>query len=92
MYGRVIQSSAPIRYEIVDGMNVRDSRVHNYPSRWNGARRTATMPSRSLVPAERTLYRRFIPRDRADACLVSTDRVHRRPPKDQRERSPGAQV
>jgi integrase len=27
MCGRVIQSSAPIRYAIVDGMNVRDSRV-----------------------------------------------------------------
>ena len=31
MCGRVIQSSAPITYAIVDGMNVRDSRVHNYP-------------------------------------------------------------
>jgi hypothetical protein len=38
MWGRVIQSSAPIPYGIVeDGMNVRDSRVHNYPPRWNGA-------------------------------------------------------
>jgi hypothetical protein len=35
--GRVIQTSAPIRYAIADGMNVRDSRVHNYPPRWNGA-------------------------------------------------------
>jgi hypothetical protein len=33
MCGRVIQSSAPIRYAIVDGMNVRDSRVANYPPR-----------------------------------------------------------
>ena len=33
MCGRVIQSSAPIRYAIVDGMDVRDSRVHNYPPR-----------------------------------------------------------
>ena len=37
MCGRVIQSSGPLRYAIVDGMNVRDSRVHNYPSRWNAA-------------------------------------------------------
>jgi hypothetical protein len=37
MRGRVIQSSAPIRYAIVDGMNVRDGRVANYPPRWNGA-------------------------------------------------------
>jgi hypothetical protein len=37
MCGRVIQSSAPIRYAIVDGLDVRDSRVHNYPPRWNAA-------------------------------------------------------
>jgi putative SOS response-associated peptidase YedK len=43
MCGRVIQSSAPIRYGIVDGMNVHDSRVHNYPPRWNGA------PSQDLL-------------------------------------------
>jgi hypothetical protein len=41
--GEVIKSSAPIRYGIVDGMNVRDSRVHNYPPRWNGA------PSQDLL-------------------------------------------
>jgi hypothetical protein len=35
MCGRVLQSSGPLRYAIVDGMNVRDSRVHNYPPRWN---------------------------------------------------------
>jgi len=39
MCGRVIQSSGPLRYAIVDGMNVRDSRMHNYPPRWNGAPR-----------------------------------------------------
>jgi putative SOS response-associated peptidase YedK len=33
MCGRVIQSSGPLRYAIVDGMNVRDSRSHNYPPR-----------------------------------------------------------
>jgi hypothetical protein len=37
----VIQSSA--RYGIVDEMNVRDSHVHNYPPRWNGA------PSQNLL-------------------------------------------
>jgi hypothetical protein len=37
MCGRVMQSSGPLRYAIVDGMNVRDSRVHNYPPRWNAA-------------------------------------------------------
>ena len=47
MCRRVIQSSAPIRYAIVDGMNVRDSRVHNYPPRWNGA------PSQDLLVIRR---------------------------------------
>jgi putative SOS response-associated peptidase YedK len=37
MCGRVIQSGGPVRYAIVDGMNVRDSRGHNYPPRWNAA-------------------------------------------------------
>ena len=37
MCGRVIQSSAPIRLGIVEGLDVRASRFHNYPPRWNGA-------------------------------------------------------
>jgi hypothetical protein len=47
MCGRVIQSSPPIRYGIVDGMNVRDNRVHNYRPRWNGA------PSQDLLVIRR---------------------------------------
>ena len=47
MCGRVIQSSGPLRYAIFDGMNVRDSRVHNYPPRWNGA------PSQDLLVIRR---------------------------------------
>jgi len=47
MRGRVIQSSAPIRLAIVDGLDVRDSRVHNYPPRWNGA------PSQELLVIRR---------------------------------------
>src|SRR5262245_49435360 len=47
MCGRVIQSSGPLRYAIVDGMNVRDSRVHNYPARWNAA------PSQELLVIRR---------------------------------------
>jgi hypothetical protein len=31
MCGRIIQSGGALRYAIVDGMNVRDSRVHYYP-------------------------------------------------------------
>jgi putative SOS response-associated peptidase YedK len=37
MCGRVIQSSGPLRYAIVDGLDMRDSRLSNYPRRWNGA-------------------------------------------------------
>jgi putative SOS response-associated peptidase YedK len=47
MCGRVIQSSAPIRLAIVEGMDVRDSRLHNYPPRWNGA------PSQELLAIRR---------------------------------------
>ena len=47
MCGRVIQSSEPLHYAIVDGLNVRDSRVHNYPPRWNGA------PSQELLVIRR---------------------------------------
>jgi putative SOS response-associated peptidase YedK len=47
MCGRVIQSSAPIRLAIVEGMDVRDSRVHNHPPRWNGA------PSQELLVIRR---------------------------------------
>jgi putative SOS response-associated peptidase YedK len=47
MCGRVIQSSAAIRYAIVDGLDVRDSRVHRYPPRWNGA------PSQDLLVIRR---------------------------------------
>jgi putative SOS response-associated peptidase YedK len=47
MCGRVIQSSGPLRYAIVDGMNVRDSRLHNYPPRWNAA------PSQDLLVIRR---------------------------------------
>ena len=47
MCGRVIQSSGPLRLAILDGLDVRDSRVHNYPPRWNGA------PSQELLVIRR---------------------------------------
>jgi hypothetical protein len=37
MCGRVIQSSGPLRYGIVEGMDVSDGRARNYPPRWNAA-------------------------------------------------------
>ena len=50
MCGRVIQSSAPFRLAIVEGLDVRDSRVHNYPPRWNGA------PSQELLVIRRNRH------------------------------------
>jgi putative SOS response-associated peptidase YedK len=47
MCGRIIQSSGPLHYAFVDGMNVRDTRVHNYPPRWNAA------PSQDLLVIRR---------------------------------------
>jgi len=47
MCGRIIQSGGPLRYAIVDGLNTRDSRVHNYPPRWNAA------PSQELLVIRR---------------------------------------
>jgi putative SOS response-associated peptidase YedK len=43
MCGRVIQSSGPLKLAIVDGMNVRDSRLTNHPPRYNAA------PSQDLL-------------------------------------------
>jgi hypothetical protein len=37
MCGRIIQSGGPLRYAVVDGLNVRDGRAHDPPPRWNGA-------------------------------------------------------
>jgi hypothetical protein len=37
MCGRVIQSSGPLRLAIVDGRTVHESRVSNYPPRYNAA-------------------------------------------------------
>ena len=47
MCGRVIQSSAPFRLAIAEGLDVRGSRFHNYPPRWNGA------PSQELLVIRR---------------------------------------
>jgi putative SOS response-associated peptidase YedK len=43
MCGRVIQSSGPLRLAIVEGLNVRDSRMGNVPPRYNAA------PSQELL-------------------------------------------
>jgi putative SOS response-associated peptidase YedK len=47
MCGRVTQSGGPLRYGIVEGLDARDSRVHNFPPRWNGA------PSQDLLVIRR---------------------------------------
>jgi putative SOS response-associated peptidase YedK len=43
MCGRIIQSSGPLQLAIVDGLDVRDSRLSNFPPRYNGA------PSQELL-------------------------------------------
>ncbi len=57
MCGRVIQSSGPLRYGFVDGMDMRDGRAHNYLARWNAA------PSQELLVIRRN----------HDAGVVSLD-------------------
>jgi putative SOS response-associated peptidase YedK len=47
MCGRVIQSSGPLNLAVMDGMNVHDSRISNYPPRYNGA------PSQELLVIRR---------------------------------------
>src|SRR3954451_9669748 len=37
MCGRIIQASGPLRFAIVDGLNVVDGRYANMPPRYNGA-------------------------------------------------------
>jgi putative SOS response-associated peptidase YedK len=37
MCGRIIQASGPLRFAIVDGLNIVDSRYANMPPRYNGA-------------------------------------------------------
>ena len=43
MCGRVVQVSDPIKLAIVEGLNVRETRLCNCPRRWNGA------PSKELL-------------------------------------------
>jgi hypothetical protein len=43
MCGRIIQASVPLRYQLVDGLDVPDSRLSNIPRRYNGA------PSQELL-------------------------------------------
>ena len=70
MSGRVIRSSAPTRCAILDGMNVRDSRVNNYPPRWNAApsqhplviRRNPQTSEVSLDPTPLGAYPVLVPR------------------------------
>jgi len=47
MCGRITQSSGPLDYGLVEGMNVRDSRFANRPPRWNGAPGQVAAPYRS---------------------------------------------
>ena len=57
MCGRVTQSSGSIRHAIVEGIDVPDNRVHNYPPRWNAA------PSQDLLVIRRNHQTREISLD-----------------------------
>jgi putative SOS response-associated peptidase YedK len=37
MCGRIIQAAGPLRYNLVEGLDTRDSRLSNIPRRYNGA-------------------------------------------------------
>jgi hypothetical protein len=50
MCGRVIQSSGPLRYAIVDGMNVRDSRVDEIAAGSTTAMPTTPRPTGNSPP------------------------------------------
>jgi SOS response associated peptidase (SRAP) len=43
MCGRIIQASGPLRYQLLDGLDLPDSRLSNIPRRYNGA------PSQELL-------------------------------------------
>ncbi len=43
MCGRIVQASGPLRYQLVDGLDVPDSRLSNIPRRYSGA------PSQDLL-------------------------------------------
>ena len=80
MSGRVIRSSAPTRCAILDGMNVRDSRVNNYPPRWNAApsqhplviRRNPQTSEVSLDPTPLGAYPVLVPKLRRAGETGST--------------------
>jgi hypothetical protein len=55
MCGRVIQGSGPLRYAIVGGMNVRDSRVHVTGKSQSVGGRTAAIESEQRT--RKTRYR-----------------------------------
>jgi putative SOS response-associated peptidase YedK len=55
MCGRVIQSSAPFRLAIVDGLDVSDSRMGNVPARYNAAPSQELLIIRQNHKGERSL-------------------------------------
>jgi hypothetical protein len=76
----------PLRYAFVDGIDVRDARVHNYPRRWNAAlsqnllvirrnrrsltRSAALGPHPALVQGGRRSYVRSLRQPIPDAFLI----------------------
>jgi hypothetical protein len=85
MCGRVIQSSGPLRYAIVDGMKLRDSRVHDYPTRWNAVLSIAAKLARedrfgsNLVIPVMSAARPLFPRKRTSICDLAMSAFVPRP-------------
>ena len=59
----MLQSSGPLRYATVEGMDARDIRVHNYPPGWNAA------PSQDLLVIRRN--HKLVPRHSTRCAGVS---------------------
>jgi len=56
MCWRVTQSSEPLRYRIVEDMDLCDSRTHYHPPRWNGAPSANGAPSGTEVARKSCLW------------------------------------
>jgi hypothetical protein len=86
MCGRVIQSSGPIRYGIVEGIDVPDNRVHNYPPRWNAA------PSQELLVIRRNHQTGEVSLDPLRSHSLLVPGSERWPQADQRQMRDGRQA
>ena len=74
------------RLAIVEGMDVRDSRFHNCPPRWNGA------PSQELLVIRRNHHTGEVPLDPLRWCLIPLVQDRKGGEVDQRQVRDSAEV